>query len=73
MKLKNAIKIVESGKIIYDKHIKEIDRKIKILEKRTKKKKETGKDVTNILDKIEKWNLVLKANFWNIKNSSGIN
>lgn len=75
MKLKNAIKIVQSGRIIYDKNVKEIERKIRILKRRSieKSKKGTVGSGKYLFYKAEQWKEVLSKNFWNIKNMGNSN
>jgi hypothetical protein len=70
MKLSKAIKIVESGNVIYEKHIKDIERKIRILKRRSIEKSKGGSAGSGqrLFDKAEQWKEVLSKSFWNIRN-----
>ena len=65
MKLKRARKIIESKQIIYPKHEKEIERKIRILKKHADKK--NNPDAQKCRNKAFEWEAILKANFWNTR------
>lgn len=69
MKLSVAREIVRNKEIIYPKHDKVIERKIRILQKRADKVKnpETAK---NFRDKALEWEALQKANFWNMRDKN---
>jgi len=67
MKIKKIRKIVESkSKLIYPKNIGEIERKVKILNRRAVAKKDPKK-ANKIRNKAEEWEALLRANFWKVR------
>jgi hypothetical protein len=69
MKLKKARAIVTNNQIIYPKNMTEIERKVKILNKRAVAHKDSKK-ANKLRNKAEEWEVLLRLNFWNVRNKN---
>jgi len=70
VKLKKIRELVKRD-IIYADKVKIIERKVKILNKRAVAKKD-AKVANKIRDKAEEWEVLLRLNFWNIRNKNNV-
>ena len=67
MKLKNIRKIVMSeSQVIYPKNIGEIERKVRILNRRAVAMK-NPKKANKLRNKAEEWEALLRADFWKVR------
>jgi NCAIR mutase (PurE)-related protein len=74
MKLRQAIKIVKSGKVIYAEKVKLLERKIKslkLLALEMSRQKRKG-DYNRIMAKAKQWQEILNQSFWNLKDKKNI-
>jgi len=67
MKLKNIRKIVMSeSQVIYPKNVGEIERKVRILNRRAVAMK-NPKKANKLRNKAEEWEALLRADFWKVR------
>ena len=70
MKLKRIRKIVLNYGILYPEKIAEIERKIKILNKRADVHKDAGK-ANKLVDKAEEWKTLWRLDYYNQRKRNG--
>jgi len=69
MKIKKIRKVVLSeSKLIYAKNVGEIERKVKILNRRAVAKRDPKK-ANKLRNKAEEWEALLRADFWKVRNN----